>query len=119
MSRRIGLPCARAAANAASLQGYQSTGWCAAELRYAEASPRRRFMAAESSKLKAESSYGTRGAQRADHALGALRPVRDAHRAAMMDHEVREHRPLLAGHDLHQVLLDLHGILLLGELEQC
>src|SRR5207237_2043324 len=47
----------------------------------------------------------------------AERSPRDADSAAVPDEEMREPAPLPPRHDLHQIALDLHGILLAREAE--
>src|SRR3989449_5046480 len=57
-------------------------------------------------------------AQVAHDALLAFRPPRDAHLAAVQDQQVREHGPLVARQELHQVPLDLLGRVLAREAQQ-
>ena len=52
-----------------------------------------------------------------DHAALAARPPRVADAAAVPDQQVREASPVVARHELHQVALDLHRILLPREAE--
>ena len=47
----------------------------------------------------------------------AARTAREADPTAVPDHQVREARPVVARHELHQVSLDLHRIVLLREAE--
>src|SRR5258708_28497962 len=62
-------------------------------------------------------SYAGARAQVVDDALLALRAPGNAHAPAVVDHEMAEAVPLALGNQLHQVALDLHGILLARELE--
>src|SRR5712692_1383623 len=73
-----------------------------------------------SSKLRASGCWSSdtrRRAEVVEHALLAARQTREADTAAVPDQKVREAAPVLTRHELHQVALDLHRILLLGEAE--
>src|SRR6185503_6884446 len=63
-------------------------------------------------------SYGRARAEAIQHAVSAARPPGDADGSTVLDQCMREPRPVIPWHDRHQLLLDLHRIVLLGQLEQ-
>src|SRR5207253_3181745 len=76
---------------------------------------RRRRPAGRALSAALEALDTARRAEANEGALLAERTARDADAAAVPDQQVREATPVLTRDELHQVALDLHRVLVLGQ----